>query len=378
MAAMSIESELLLLLSRQNLTEPQLARVREILDQESLGLDWGRFAAQAARHRVAALVGWQWWRLMTEEAVMGMDAAVMMLLYSTYRDTRRGNALLLHEIKAISEAAAEQGTTVLMRKGGHLAFTAYQEPGTRPMGDLDVLVTREQAPDLVRVLERLGYVEGKPTAAGIVPLSKRERAFWRLYGSDLPKLNKLTGELELPVISIDVNVSLALPGKGYDIPVDAVLAHARSHRYADASFLVPSAEDAVIDLAAHIHKTSTTLRFMNRGGKHRRLIKYVDIAELVRSAGPDLSWDLLLKRVDEYAVAGPVFYGLAHLDKLFPNVVPAETLAALRQRCPEPDLLLQQYGQWDFPEPRVWQEDFLTRFFDPESDRDLPVSKSLV
>ncbi|MGX7674500.1 nucleotidyltransferase domain-containing protein [Plantactinospora sp. DSM 117369] len=378
MAAISAESELLLLLSRQHVTDPQIARLREILGQDEPVLDWGRIAGQAAQHRVAALVGWHGWRLLTREAMAGLDAAVVSLLYSAYRDTRRSNELMLDEIQAISDAAAAQGITVLMRKGGHLAFAVYQEPGMRPMGDLDVLVTRAQAPALVEVLERLGYAEGNPTETGIVPLSKRDRAFWRLYGSDLPKLNKLTGQIDRPIISVDVNVSLALPGKGYDVPVSAVLANARRHRYGDASFLVPSPEDAVIDLSAHIYKTSTTLRFMNRGSKHRRLIKYVDIAELVRSAGQDFSWDLFRKRVDEYAVAGPVFYGLAHLQMLFPGVIPPDVLAALRQQCPEPERLLTEYGQWDLPQPRVWQQDFLTRFFDPATDRDLPASKSLV
>ncbi|MFI7548977.1 nucleotidyltransferase family protein [Micromonospora sediminimaris] len=378
MAVMSVESELLLLLGRQHVADPQLARVREILAQDAPGLDWGQFAAQAARHRVAALVGWHGWRFLTDKTVTGLDPAVMMLLYATYRDTRRTNEVMLREIQAISDAAVRQGVTVLLRKGGHLAFSAYQEPGLRPMGDLDVLVVREQAPALVEVLEQLGYVEGHPSVNGIVPLSKRERAFWRLYGSDLPKLNKLTGEIDCPIVSVDVNVSLALPGKGYDVPVSAVVAHAQHHRYGAASFLVPSAEDAVVDLAAHIYKTSTTLRFMTRGGKHRRLIKYVDIAELVRSAGPDFSWDLLLARVDEYRVAEPVYYGLAHLNMLFPDTVAADTLAALRQRCSAPEQLLTQYGQWDLAEPRVWQQDFLSRFFDPATDRELPASKSLV
>lgn len=376
MAELSAESELLLLLSRQHVTDPQMARVRAIISQDAPRLDWGHFAVQAARHRVAPLVGWHLWRLLTTERVAGIDSPVVLLLYSAFRDTQRANELMLAEVRAISDAAAEQGITVLMRKGGHLAFAVYQEPGTRPMGDLDVLVTREEATTLVKALEGLGYVEGNPTRVDIVPLSKRERAFWRLYGSDLPKMNKF-GEFHRPIVSVDINVSLALPGKGYDVPVGAVLAHADRHRYGDASFLVPSVEDAVIDLSAHIYKTSTTLRFMNRG-KHRQLLKYVDIAEVVRRAGPDLSWDLLLERVDEYAVAGPVYYGLAHLRMLFPDAVPADALTALRQRCPEPERLLSEYGQWDLPEPRAWQQDFLTRFFDPDADRDLPASKSLV
>ena len=61
-----------------------------------------------------------------------------------------------------------------------------------------------------------------------------------------------------------------------------------------------------------------------------------------------------------------------------PGRVPAQHLAALRSACPEPDALLDRYGQWDLPEPLRWERDFLTRFFDLDADRDLPQSASLV
>lgn len=53
MAELSAESELLLLLSRQQVTDTQMARVRTIISQDEPRLDWGHFAVQAARHRVA-------------------------------------------------------------------------------------------------------------------------------------------------------------------------------------------------------------------------------------------------------------------------------------------------------------------------------------
>ena len=372
------EIRLILLLARPEFGEEQHAELADIVAQAGPAIDSGRVAALAAQHRVAPLLGLQAGRARSAGLATGIDPMVVGLLQASYRDAVRRNQVMAGQLSSIAEAAVQAGVRMVVRKGGHLAYAVYPDPGMRPMSDLDLLVRREEAPALVEAVAALGYQEGTATADGIKPFTRKERIFWHLHGSDLPSLTKRLDNFDRPSVSVDINVALELPKSGYSIPVESVMEHAVTWQYEGREYLAPDPEDTVIDLCAHIYKSSTTLRFMHVGGKHRRLVKYVDVAEVIRASGPGFSWPTLLERVAQYGVAVPTYYGLAHLDMLSPGRVPAQHLAALRSACPEPDALLDRYGQWDLPEPLRWERDFLTRFFDLDADRDLPQSASLV
>jgi putative nucleotidyltransferase-like protein len=51
----------------------------------------------------------------------------------------------------------EQNIPVLLLKGAALALTCYDDPVTRPMGDLDLLVPRSRLQAVIRVLEEHGF-----------------------------------------------------------------------------------------------------------------------------------------------------------------------------------------------------------------------------
>lgn len=65
---------------------------------------------------------------------------VMPLLKGVYRHTWFGNQVRLGKLRAVSDALADAGVPLLALKGVALAHGVYQNPGLRPMDDLDVLV----------------------------------------------------------------------------------------------------------------------------------------------------------------------------------------------------------------------------------------------
>jgi hypothetical protein len=52
---------------------------------------------------------------------------------------------------------SERAIPVLLLKGAALAITCYEDPATRPMGDLDVLVSRAQLHEAARCLDANGF-----------------------------------------------------------------------------------------------------------------------------------------------------------------------------------------------------------------------------
>ncbi|MEU0383192.1 nucleotidyltransferase family protein [Streptomyces chartreusis] len=376
--ARSAATELLILLARQDLDPARIEQIEQ-LARPGAALDEQAFVFLAEEHRLAPLVAANVRRLNRGGAAFRLGSGTRRILNALGVFHAGANAVMADEIRLIVGATAAAGAPVVLRKGGQLAFSTYRDPGLRPMSDLDLLVAPGAEADLTAVLEDLGYTQGVPDADGtsIRPLDRRRQIFWNLYGSDLPKLNKLTGTDRRPVVSIDVNTSLMLPGKEYEIPVGEVFARARTEKFAAGhEGMVLSPEDTLLDLCLHLYKNSTTLFFMH-AGKHRRLIKYVDLAEFVTSHG-DLDWPAVLDRARRYGVEPPVWFSLAHVETVFPGTVPGPVLDRLREALGEPEAFLDQYGQWDLPEPARWPVPLRDRLFDRSWDRELPRARSLL
>lgn len=370
------EAELLLLLARQDVDDERLMRAAALAVPEQATIDWANFIDLAVRHRVAPLVGWQSRLLLGSDRPAGVGTSALIAMRDSYLAGVGRSEAIKNELARILVACS--GLRVAVRKGAHLAFHTYRHPGLRPMDDFDLLVTKDTAPAVVAVLNDLGYSQGRPGAGGeIQPFTRRQQVFWQLHGSDLPTFFRPAESPYIRAFGVDVNVELALPGKGLRAPVDDFLDRAAQSRVGEAPCLVLAPEDTVIDLSLHLYKNSTVLRFMALG-KHRRLLKYVDLAEFLKQERARFSWQAMLARVRSLGVVGPVFFAFTHLESLFPASVPRDVLAELAGYVARPEEILQTYGQWDLPEPRRWQVPFLQRFFDHSVDAELPASRSLV
>jgi hypothetical protein len=376
MGLVTPEAELLLLLARQDLDDAQLARAAELTRRAPPAVDWARFIGLAVQHRVGSLVGSHSRQLLERGRKPDIGTSAITLLHDAYLAGISRSGSIKCELTRILRACT--GLRVAVRKGGHLAFHMYREPALRPMADFDLLVTRETAPSVVAALNDLGYGEGQLATDGrIRPFTRRQRVFWQLHGSDLPKLSRRGDGPFIRAFSVDINVELVLPGKGLQVPVSEFLDRAVQSSIGDSPCLLLAPEDTVIDLSLSLYKNSTVLRYM-AFGKHRRLLKYVDIAEFLGQSHIGFSWEILMARVGDLGITEPMYFALAHLEMLFPASVPHDVLDDLRRRIAEPAKLLQAYGQWDFPEPQSWRAPFLQWFFDCSAEADLSPSRSLV
>ena len=67
---------------------------------------------------------------------------------AAYVNTRARSVLLRETLLEVAAVAATEGVPILPLKGALLAFTAYPDPGLRPMGDLDLAVRPADAEPL--------------------------------------------------------------------------------------------------------------------------------------------------------------------------------------------------------------------------------------
>jgi hypothetical protein len=379
LADLPASSRLILQLVRHEVDGDAVAALIPEHGAVSQPVDWPHFIDQVEHHRLSPLIHWKVHRLLDAGVRIRVDPTAMRILAAARIVTTRANDLLAAELARIAAMLKDFDARVIFRKGAHLAHRVYPEPGLRPMNDLDLLVPADAVGKVATLLTESGFREGTPADGGpIRALDRRQRLFWSLYGSDLPKLHRSTGDPCLPTVSIDVSTALMLPGKEYQVPTADVLRRAVAEELVEGQrTMVLAPEDVVLDLCLHLFKNSTVLGFM-RSGKHRRLIKYVDLVMYLRSMTGVFSWEVLLDRAFRYGVERPVYYALASLDRLLPDEVPPAALGRLRSACPDPERFLQAYGQWDLPAPLAWSTPLAERIFDRAGDRSLPPARTLL
>ncbi|GAA0571970.1 hypothetical protein GCM10010172_65620 [Paractinoplanes ferrugineus] len=365
--------ELLLLLSRVS-PGPEVGAAAEQVIKE--GVDWDFFLAQARRHRVIGLVARNFERLLLWEldAFLYASAETFRAVH-LYHQAR--NATLQRELTEFMPRIAAEVPGVLIRKGLYLAQHIYRDLGSRPMADMDLLMTRRDARRATEILNDLGYAMGDttPDSRRVEPLPPNEMAFWRMHVNNLPPMFRTTSDPYVREFIVDISVGLFLPRAGFTVPTEEVLGRAVPAHFGDVDILVPAPTDLVLDLCAHLYKESTTLRYLHRL-KHQRLIQYCDLREtLARLGGPDF-WDRFAALVRQHGVELVAYYALAHLEMLFPGTVPPALLDDWRTGASP--TFLDEYATVDLPDPLVWESDFLNRTFAAETRPNLPASSSPV
>ena len=89
----------------------------------------------------------------------GVDDPVLDRLKGVYRHSWYANHLLFHEVGALLGSLEEADIDTMVLKGGAVSRLYYEAPGTRPMGDIDVVVRGRQVRQAIELLERNGWKE---------------------------------------------------------------------------------------------------------------------------------------------------------------------------------------------------------------------------
>lgn len=136
------------------------------------GPDWDQVGDLAASHQVDALC---WW--MGRNAVAPDGGSPLPELPSRLRERLRmqylhhllRNEALVNDLETLHHTLDARGVDALFLKGPWMAFQAYPDSGTRPVGDIDLCVREEHYSEAVAALGDAGWA-----AAGGLPQTAAE------------------------------------------------------------------------------------------------------------------------------------------------------------------------------------------------------------
>src|SRR5581483_10907483 len=144
----SNENKLLLCCARTRISEYTLNEIKSIV---SLPLDWEEVLVSASRHGIAPLI------YHNLKNIAGIPQQVMDQLKREYYGNMARNMYLYAELRRILYGFGEKGLDVIALKGTALAPSVYGDIALRPMGDIDLLVRKEDLPYAERIMSTLNY-----------------------------------------------------------------------------------------------------------------------------------------------------------------------------------------------------------------------------
>lgn len=318
--------QLLTLAARTQVTDDQAAQIRSLGEQFS-ELEWNQLQAQAHVENLAPLV-------YAQVAAVGLLPLMPPAVYTHFAAHYRDNLLTNLHIRTILEWLLDQanaaGVIVMPLKGIVLVERVYHNPGWRHIGDIDLLVRREDVGAAGRLLRTGGYLpkfnEG------------RAEAFWATTSTE-------TGfnRDQSPIIELHWGMSKR-PDYRRRLPTEKIWARTHIETWRGRAIRVLDRSDELRYLAIHCtadHPVSP-------------LHWLVDIAEMVRALPTDWDWDDFAAETIASGVATPVGLALAQCHAVLDVDVPEEALVEMLQAALAPDERAAWRSAWADILSRRW------------------------
>lgn len=271
------------------------ARLKEERSRETEGLlhrdlDWNYIVKEAKDQAVAPLLYHSLSKMENGRDYIPDD--ILRRLRNLYYRSLANNILLYHRLGRVLGFLREENIKVIVLKGAALAEQVYGNPALRPMSDVDLLVRKEDLPQVDKKLQLLGY-------------STQENYLDRLKTSDNSYLNTIMmRNTSSPPLHIHWHlVNSTIPTFIYSskIEMERIWQEAIPARVADVQSLVLAPHHLIIHLSEHALKPSHSL------GK---LIFLCDIHEAIRTYRDELNWGLLKEEVFRFNLSWQVYYCL--------------------------------------------------------------------
>jgi hypothetical protein len=279
----SNENKLLLCCARTRISEYTLNEIKSIV---SLPLNWEEVLVSASRHGIAPLI------YHNLKNIAGIPQRVMDQLKREYYGNMARNMYLYAELRRILYRFGEKGLDVIVLKGTALAPSVYGDIALRPMGDIDLLVRKEDLPYAERIMSTLNYS---------TYMNGNSQEWYSHHHFHLPPYIA-------PDKSMVVEIHHNIIGRPFHIDIGKWWERARKWRIANCDMLIPSAEDMVVHLCVHLFNHGYN-KFLLRG--------LCDISETIRYYGDGLNWIRFQDEVSRYGINKPVYSILYLVNKLY-------------------------------------------------------------
>ena len=306
--SLTADEQLMLLAARAAPDADARHRIRELV---AAPLDWERFVEIAVRHGVAPLADRGLGLALGSDRLEVVPARANAELERLAATSAVRNERLLAALSAILDALRSRGIRPLGLKDLGLAVEVFPEPGLRPLGDLDLLIRRDEYDEVTRAMGELGY---RPRMA-------RGASFTLTHGWG----HHLRRERDNVWVDVQWNVlqrEWGTPGvdrRSFDPDVLRDGAYGvMLPRSGSCELLVGPPEATLFHLCSHLE-----------GHEYAELILFCDIAELLRQRAAELDWDRLVGLAERFEAKATVSYVLDLTRRMLAAPVPAEAMTAL-------------------------------------------------
>ena len=224
------------------------------------------------------------------------------------------NTKIYQEMNIVLSSFNKENVKVIPLKGIFLAEKIYNNIGLRAMGDIDLLIKKEDLSRIDKLLEDIGYRS---------PIHKelRSHAIEKSYMNSIDYFK--TGE-KSPILHIHwhiVNVSLPTYMYTKNIKMDKFWEYAKPVKIADTETLQLAPHHLIIHLAEHALKHSFD-----------RLTLLSDINAATKRYREQIKWEKLIKETMEFGMERQLFYGLYFTKYFLEADIPDYVLSRLKPK----------------------------------------------
>ena len=301
------EEQLIVLCSRTNMDSRVTSAVADVLRQD---LDWDYIIEVSIRHGVSPLFYYGLTHLPPSiELTKYVPARVMDELRTIYHNAQARNRRLYGVVHDMAESFSRVGVPAMGLKDVQLAMEVYPDIGLRPMGDIDILIHKDDYKKVARCMAGLGF---KP-----------------LPGPDIPFTLKYAEahHFHRPHDNVWVDMQWNACDREWDVYGEGNVAYKIATMWAgalpmnvgDAQIFVPKPEDMLFHLCLHLE-----------GHSYSELILFCDIVELLHRYGDQFDWQYLIEIAKKYRTESSIYYVLLLVQRLFWVSLPDSILRALQ------------------------------------------------
>lgn len=242
-------------------------------------------------------------------------------------------------------------------KGAVLSAAAYGNPYARHSGDIDLLIRRNDIDEVKQILLNQGFVQGRVTASGIQPFSRRELLFQTALSHQAAPFVKDTGHPLCHYVNADVNMDILWGESGRQSDMDFVLSHTETTDICGVSVQKLSCEMEFIALCLHHYKDMNSLYLLAQGSL--KLSLFCDIYFYIKRCRPDIS--RLKALCGQLDVLDYVYYCVYYTEQVFNDPALSSYQIALQTETSQS--ILPSFGLAE-DERHEWDISFSHRIFD--------------
>ena len=372
------ENAFILLVARGLLSEDERLQFGALLKTD---LDWTYIFTSMKRHKLFPLLASHF---QSVESDNNLNPILQKVKNNCSIPLSRSR-ILDAELRRISEWLAEQDIVYAILKGPVLAHLIYDNPSKRTYGDIDILILKSDADKVCKRLNRQGYIQGSFDIAKqkVVPASRKDVLWCNMYIHQLYPYKKV---IEQCVCIIDLQTkffhqygNMRHSLGNVDISETAECWQTLSEFEIDErKMLSLDLEYFLLQICLHAYVDEVSLGGVayGQGGGLRA---YCDIREVIQSQQSKLNLDKFSNLVKATGAHQPVYYILANLKDLYPDVSTKVTrlLEIIR---PDSLAFMNEFGlPWEVlgPNKGRFSQPLMKRLFNNSCQEDYEQQKNL-